>query len=173
MLTTRVRITRLAAMKYLPHFLLGTAALSLFCFATPMGASDTVQLGPHSMQKFAIVRRAGLRTIDPKAITTMALILTVEQKMNGKEQEVVAKASAHQDGPHGAMASAQGVQVRIIEPGPPIASPPRTTSEVGEVNVHKTFPAPGGKYKTVTAEATMQNPDFIDAHVILTIPGGK
>ena len=162
-------------MKYLPHFLLGTAALSLFCFAAPsrVGASDTVQLGPHSMQKFAIVRRAGIRTIDPKAITTMALVLTVEQKMNGKEQEVVAKASAHQDGPHGPMASAQGVQVRIIEPGPALASPPRTTSEVGEVNVHKTFPAPGGKYKTVTAEATMQNPEFIDAHVIVTIPGDK
>lgn len=162
-------------MKYLPHFLLGAAALSLFCFAVPsrVGASDTVQLGPHSVQKFAIVRRAGLRSIDPKAIMTMALVLTVEQKMNGKEQEVVAKASAHQDGPHGAMASAQGVQVRIIEPGPPIASKPRTTSEIGEVNVHETFPAPGGKYKTVTAEATMQNPDFIDAHVILTIPGGK
>ena len=161
-------------MKYSPHFIVATATvLSFVYFAEPSrGGSTTTQIGPHSEQTFALARRSGARTLDPKAIMVMALVLTVEQKMNGNQQEIVAKASAHQDGPHGPLASAQGVQVRIIEPSPPLASTPRKTAEAGEVNVSKAIPAPGGKYKTVTAEATMDNPQFSTAHVTLTIPGG-
>jgi len=165
-------------MKYLPHLLLATAtALSLASCAAPGGGSGassaSTQLGPHSAQKFALVTRLGARQLDPKIITTMALVLTVEQKMNGNQQEINARASAHQDGPHGGLLSAQGVQVRIVEPGPAVASEMRKSSEAGEVTATKTLSAPGGKFKTVTAEATLQNPDFTNGHVALTIPGDQ
>jgi hypothetical protein len=168
-------------MKYLPHFLLATmTALSLASCAAPGGAGGggggataEAQLGPHSAQKFEMVRRIGARSIDPNVIENMALVLTVEQTMNGNQQEITAKASARKDGPHGAVQSAQGVQVRILSPGKPIASAPRTTPEAGEPNVTKTIPAPGGKYQTVTAEATMTNPEYTNAHVTLTIPGDQ
>lgn len=167
-------------MKYLPHFLLAiVTALSLGSCAAPGGAADSggataqAQLGPHSAEKFEMVRRIGARSLDPNVIETMALVLTVEQTMNGNQQEITARASARKDGPKGAVQSARGVQVRILSPGKPIASEPRTTAEVGSPNVTKTIPAPGGKYQTITAEATMQNPEYTNAHVTVTIPGDQ
>ena len=164
-------------MKYLPHFLLATVtAISLASCAAPGGgggATAESQMGPHSAQKFALVTRVGARTLDPNSVHTMAVVLTVEQTMKDGQQDVVAKSSVRKDGPHGGLQSAQGLQVRIVEPGPTMESKPRTTSEAGEVNVSKSFSAPGGKYKTVTAEATLQNPDFSEGHVTLTIPGDK
>ncbi|HEY1582148.1 MAG TPA: hypothetical protein VGF73_03500 [Chthoniobacterales bacterium] len=164
-------------MKHLPHFLLATVTvLSLASCAAPGGgggATAETQLGPHSAQKFEMVHRLGARTLDPNTVTSMALVLTVEQKMNGKAQEITAKAGAHKDGPHGSIQSADGVQVRILSPGKPVASTPRTTAGAGEVNVSKTIPAPNGKFQTVTAEATIQNPEFSNAHVMLTIPGDQ
>ena len=161
-------------MKYLPHLLLATAtALSLGSCAAPGGGGGTTaetQLGPHSAQKFEMVHRLG-HALDPKAMTTMALVLTVDQKMNGNQQEIVAKASARQDGPKGAVQSANGVQLRITGPGAPATSKPHT--EVGEVSATKTVPAKGGKFQTVTAEATIANPEFTSAHVMLTIPGDQ
>ena len=161
-------------MKYLPQLLLAIATgLSLgSCAATDGGgATGQAQLGPHSAQKFEMVHRLGRSSIDPDAVDTMALVLTVEQNMNGNQQEIVAKASARKDGPHGKVQSAKGVQVRITEPGPAVASQPH--SQPGEVSVNKTFAAPGGKYKAVTAEATINNPDYTNGHVMLTIPGDQ
>ena len=166
-------------MKYLPHFLLATlTALSLASCAAPGGAGGggggataEAQLGPHSAQKFEMVRRTGARSLDPNVIETMALVLTVEQTMNGNQQEITAKASARKNGPKGAVQSAKGVQVRIISPAPAITSEPH--GEPGVVNVTKTLAAPGGKYQTVTAEATMANPEYSNAHVTLTVPGDR
>jgi hypothetical protein len=165
-------------MKYLPHFLLGiVTALSLGSCAAPGGAADSggataqAQLGPHSAEKFEMVRRIGARSLDPNVIETMALVLTVEQTMNGNQQEITARASARRDGPKGAVQTAKGVQVRITSPAPAATSEPH--SEPGVVNVTKTLPAPGGKYQSVTAEATMANPEYTNAHVTLTIPGDQ
>ena len=161
-------------MKYLPHFLLATAiAISLASCAAPGGGAVESQLGPHGAKKFTLMTRVGARTLDPNTIHTMAVDLTVEQSMKDGQQETVAKASVRKDGPNGSLQSAQGLQVRIVEPGPTVASKPRTTAEAGEINVSKSFSAPGGKYKTVTAEATLQNPDFAEGHVTLTIPGDQ
>jgi hypothetical protein len=163
-------------MKYLPHLLLSIAsALSLCSCAAPGGAGGggaaEEQLGPHSAQKIALVHRIGGRSLDPNSVEVMCLVVTVDQKMNGNEQEITAKAAAHKDGPHGAVMSANGVQVTITSPGAPISSEPH--SEVGTVSAIKTVPAPGGKYQTVTARATMNNPQYTNAQVELTIPGGQ
>ncbi|MGI8889165.1 MAG: hypothetical protein ACR2G0_00050 [Chthoniobacterales bacterium] len=172
----RTRPNQTAIMKYLPHLLLATVtALSLASCAAPGGAAGGAavasEMGPHSAQKFILVHRAGVRAIDPSTIETMCLVLTVEQKMNGNQQEVTAKAAAHKDGPEGSLLSAQGVQVVITSPGKPSAS--EAHSEVGTVSVTKSIPAPGGKYQTVTAEATIKNPEYSDGHVMLSIPGGQ
>ena len=166
-------------MKTLPNFLLAVAiALSLGSCAAPNGGGGgggvaaESQLGPHSARKFTIAPRRS-RTIDPNAIVSMCLVLTVEQSMVGNQQEITARASAHKDGPTGAVQSAQGVQVRITEPGPALASKPRTTEEAGDVTATKAVAATGGKFRTVTAEATMSKADFADAHVTLTIPGDQ
>jgi hypothetical protein len=165
-----------AAMKYLPHLLLSIATASLLCSCAATGGAGgggvaEEQLGPHSAQKFTLVHRIGGRSLDPNVVEVMCLVLTVDQKMNGNEQEITAKAAAHKDGPHGAVMSANGVQVMISSPGKPISSEPH--KEVGTVSAVKTVPAPGGKYQTVSAQATMQNPEYANAQVELTIPGGQ
>ena len=164
-------------MKYLSQLMLVIAVTfssASGTMATGVAVTGETPLGPHSAQKFALVKHViSRRSIDPGARMTIALVLTVEQKMNGNQQEIVAKAATHKDGPHGAIESALGVQVRILEPGNPVASQPRKTPEVGEVNVTSRIPAPGGKYKTVVAEATINSPDYPDTKVSLTIPGDK
>lgn len=169
-----------AAMKYLPHLLLATAtALSLASCAAPgggaaAGGSET-QLGPHSAQKFVLTTRLGPRTLNEADLTfarTLALVLTVEQSMNGNQQEIKARASARKDGPTGTLWNAQGVQVRIIQPTQ-IASKPRTTPGAGELSVSSTASAPGGKYKTVVAEASINSPDYLPKTISITIPGDQ
>jgi hypothetical protein len=166
-----------AAMKYLSQLTLAIAATFVFApgaMAAGGAAESETQLGPHSAQKFAMLQHLiSRRSIDPSTRASVALVLTVEQKMNGNQQQIVAKAAAHKDGPHGLLASAQGVQVRILEPGPVMASEMRKTPEAGELHVTKTIPAPGGKYKTVVAEATINSPDYPDSKISLTIPGDK
>jgi hypothetical protein len=160
-------------MKYLPHLLLTTATAFALAFgamaADPAVASDT-QLGPHSAQKFAIVKHLiSRRSIDPNARTEIALVLTVEQTMIGKQVQITAKASAHKDGPHGILLNVAGLRVHVLQPSDFGTEPQKT----GEARITKTIDAPGGVYKTVVAEATINSPDYPDTTVSLTIPGGK
>ncbi len=165
-------------MKYLPHLLLATAtALSFASCAAPGGAAGSAQnqLGPHSAQKFALTTRLGARTLnenDPNFVRNLALVLTVEQSMNGNQQEIKVKASAHKDGPGGSLQSAQGIQVRLIQPSQ-MASKVRNEPGAGEMSVTSTVSAPGGKYRTVVAEATVNNPDYSPTSVSITIPGDQ
>lgn len=160
-------------MKYLPHILLSTAAVfSLASCATPSGgtaAGGETQLGAHSAQKFALATHTGPRDPDPKTIRTIALVLTVEQKMTGGEQEISARAGAHRDGPTGALIDVDGLRVHVLQPSD-FGTEPRKT---GEARLTKTIPAAGGKYKTVVAEAMINSPDYTDVKVSLTIPGDQ
>jgi hypothetical protein len=164
-------------MKYLPHLLLSaTAVFSLAsCAMPPTGgtAARETQLGPHSAQKFALVTRRGgaraVETSDPHATQTLALVLTVEQKMNGNEQEITARAGAHRNGPKGELEAVDGLRVHVLQPTD-FGTEPRKT---GEARVTQSVSASGGKYKTVVAEATLQSPDWMDSTVSLTIPGDQ
>ncbi|MBA2433960.1 MAG: hypothetical protein H0V54_02535 [Chthoniobacterales bacterium] len=166
------------AMKYLPHLLLATAtALSLASCAAPgdAGVSAGTQLGPHSAQKFALTTRLGARTLnenDPNFVRTLALVLTVEQSMNGNQQQITAKASARKDGPTGSLLDARGIQVRLLQPVQ-MESKLRTEPGAGELNVTSSVSAPGGKYRTVVAEASINNSDYSPKTVSLTIPGDQ
>ncbi len=166
-------------MKYLPHFLLTTIVAFFFssCAAPGGGEAGSAQnqLGPHGAQKFVLATRLGARVLnenDPNYTKTLALVLTVEQTMNGNQQEIKARASARKDGPTGSLLSAQGVQVRIVEPVQS-ASELRKTAEAGEVHVNSTVSAPGGKYKTVVAQASINSPDYSPETVSVTIPGDQ
>jgi hypothetical protein len=168
--------TQVLTMKYLSQFMLTiVAAVAVAPGAMAAGSPESErQLGPHSAEKFVILQHlVNHRTIDPATRTSIALVLTVEQKMNGNQQEIMAKAAAHNDGPTGTLHSAEGIQVRIVEPGPLLASEVRKTQEPGEMKISKTISAPGGKYKTVTADVTIKSPEFPDKTFSLTIPGGK
>jgi hypothetical protein len=163
-------------MKHFSQFLLAIVVASVIPNAKGAGSAPVreQQLGPHSAQKFAILQHfVDHSSIDPTKRISIALVLTVEQNMKGNQQEVVAKAAAHKDGPSGPLYSAQGIQVRITEPGPVLASNVRNTAEPGEMKVSKSISAPGGKYKTVTAEVTMKSPEFPEESFSLTIPGSK
>jgi hypothetical protein len=164
-------------MKYHPHFLLAAAAafLTSSCAAPGGGgtASSGMQLGPHSAQKFALATRIGgahqIEAPDPNTPQTLALVVTVEQKMNGNEQEIIARAAAHKDGPNGALVSVDGLRVHVLQPTDFGTEPHKT----GEARITKTISAPGGKYKTVVAEASIHSPSYIDTVVSLTIPGDQ
>ena len=163
------------AMKYLPHLLLATAtALSLTSCAAPGGATaggPETQLGPHSAQKFVLVSHLGrvLNESDPNYARTLALVVTVEQKMVGGQQEITASAAAHKDGPTGALIGVEGLRVHVTQPVD-FATEPRKT---GEARITKSIPASGGKFKTVTAEATLNSPDYNNAVASVTIPGDQ
>src|SRR6266446_7336020 len=161
--------TQTAAMKYLPHLLLATAtALSLASCAAPGGggssASSEAKLGPHSAQKFVMVSRLGSHNIDPNFITSMALVIRVEQQMNGNQQKITATASAHKDGPQGVVSQIGGLRVHVLQPKD-FGTQPKAS---GQSTVTDTVPAPGGKYKTVVAEASIHSADFPDTTVSLT-----
>ncbi len=165
-------------MKYLPHLLLACAtALSLASCAAPGGAASgpETQLGPHSAQKFVLATHLGGRVLnegDPNYARTLALVLTVEQSMNGNQQEIKAHASARKDGPTGSLLSAEGIQVRIVQPVQS-ASELRTKPGAGEVHVTSSVSAPGGKYKTVVAEASINAPNYSPKTVSVTVPGDQ
>jgi len=99
----------------------------------------------------------------------IALVLTVEQKMNGEQQEIIARAAAHKDGPKGSLVTVDGLRVHVLQPSD-FGTEPRKTAEARATN---TVSAPGGKYKTVVAEATLNGPDYSNARVDLTIPGDQ
>lgn len=163
-------------MKYFSQFTLAiVAALSVSgAMAAGSSAEHERQLGPHSAEKFVILQHlVDRRTIDPNSRVSISLVLTVEQTMSGNQQQIVAKAAAHEGGPTGRLYSAEGIQVRITEPGPVLASEVRTTAEPGEMKISKTISAPGGKYKTVTADVTIKSSAFPDKTFSLTIPGSK
>ena len=166
-----------AAMKYLPHFLLATlTALSLASCAAPGGSGGTsgaaTELGPHSAQKFVLVNHTGARTLnegDPNYARTLALVVRVEQKMVGGQQEITASASAHKDGPNGSLISLDGLRVHVTQPVD-FATEPRKT---GEARISKSIPAAGGKFKTVTAEATFSSTDYSNGVASVTVPGDQ
>ena len=164
-------------MKYLPQFVLSAAAVfSLSSCAAPGGggtAGSETQLGPHSAQKFTLVTRSGgaraTATLDPTATRTIALVLTVEQKMNGNQQEITARAGAHQNGPNGELETVDGLRVHVLQPTD-FGTEPRKT---GEARITQNVSASGGKYKTVVAEAILKSPEWVDSTVSLTIPGDQ
>jgi len=164
-------------MKYLPHLLLATAtALSLASCAAPGGGAAAggpqTQLGPHSAQKFVLVTHTGARTLnenDPNFARTLALVVTVEQKMVGGQQEISASAAAHKDGPTGTLIGVDGLRVHVTQPVD-FATQPRKT---GEARITKSIPASGGKFKTVTAEATINSTDYTNGVASVTVPGDQ
>src|SRR5262249_26131056 len=157
-------------MKYLSHFLLASAsAFSLVSSAG--GGSAQTQLGPHGAQNFALVAHAG-RTFnenDPNYARNVALVVQVEQRMTKEGQEITASVSAHKDGPTGALFAVDNLRVHVTQPVD-FSSEPRKT---GGAKVTKTIPTTGGKFRTVTAEATFESKDYATAHVSVTVPGDK
>jgi hypothetical protein len=168
--------TQTAAMKYLPHLLLATTtALSLASCAAPGGAgpaSAETQLGPHSAQKLVLLTHVGARTLnenDPNYVRTLALVVKVEQKMVGGQQEITASAAAHRDGPTGSLVGVEGLRVHVTQPVDFGTKP----QKAGEAHITNSIPAPGGKFKTVTAEATINSPDFTSGVASVTVPGDQ
>lgn len=162
-------------MKYLPHFFLAAVlALSFSSCAAPSGGSSGGQseLGPHSAQKFVLVTHTGARQLnenDPNFVRTVALVVTVEQKLVGGEQEITATAAARKDGPGGALFNIDGLRVHVTQPVD-FGTEPRKT---GQARISKSIPAAGGKFKTVTAEATINSTDYTDGVVSVTVPGDQ
>ena len=163
-------------MKYLPHLLLGTAtAFSFGFFAAPCFgggiAEKQTQLGPHSAQKVALARHVGgarqAESDNPNEPPTIAIVLVVEQKMTGNQQEITARVSAHREGPGGTLVGVEGMRVHVTQPGDFGTQP----QKAGEARISKTFSAPGGKYKTVVAEGIINSPRYQDVKLSLTIPG--
>ena len=116
-----------------------------------------------------MVSRLGSHVIDPNFITSLALVIRVEQEMNGNQQKITATASAHKDGPHGVVSQVAGLRVHVLQPKE-FGTQPKAS---GQAKVSDKVPAPGGKYKTVVAEASIHSPDFPDTTVSLTIPGDQ
>ena len=97
-------------MKYLSHLSVATAAaFSLVFFAAPRAGAETAaketRLGPFSAQKVAIAKHVGgarqRHSDNPNEPPTIAIVLIVEQKMTGNQQEITARISAHREGPGG------------------------------------------------------------------------
>ncbi len=167
-----------AAMKYLPQFLLATVtAFSLASCAAPGGggggtAGSETQLGPHSAQKFVLLTHVGARPLnenDPNYARIVALVVKVDQKMVGAQQEITASASVHRDGPNGSLFGIEGLRVHVIQPTD-FGTQPRKTAEA---RITQTTAAPGGKFKTVVAEATVNSSEYTTGTAALTIPGDK
>ncbi len=161
-------------MKHLPHLFLATVvALSFSSCAAPTGGGGPgaeSQLGPHSAQKFTLVtRRSGARDSDPQASHTIAIVARVEQQMTSGGQEIKASASAHADGPGGALTNGVTLSIHILQPSEAKTEPQVT----GEARLTKTIPAEGGKFKTVVVQATASSLEFPDTVVDLTVPGDQ
>jgi len=160
-------------MKNLLHFFLAAVVACLFSASAALGGGQTM-IGPHSAQNFQIVKHlGGIRetagTDERTKPPTIAVVLTVEQRMVGKEVEITAKVGAHKGGPKGELFGVDNLSVHVSQPVD-FATKPATT---GEARIVKTIPSAGGKFKTVVAEARMNSPKYQDALVTLTIPGDK
>jgi hypothetical protein len=163
-------------MKYLRYcFLAAVIVFSFSFYAVLNGKAGQVekQLGPHKWEKFALATLLGGPRAsdagDPNYPKTVAIVLTVEQTMKGKEQEITATAAAHKDGPTGQLINMDGLRVRVTQPASFGTDPRRT----GQASVTNTVPASGGKYKTVVAEARIASDHYTDTVVTLTVPGDK
>jgi hypothetical protein len=163
-------------MKYLSHLSVATAAaFSLVFFAAPRAGAETAaketRLGPFSAQKVALAKHVGgarqAESDNPNEPPTIAIVLVVEQKMTGNQQEITARISAHREGPGGALVGVEGMRVHVTQPGDFGTQP----QKAGEARISKTFSAPGGKYKTVVAEGFINSPRYQDVKLSLTIPG--
>lgn len=161
-------------MKYLPHLLLATAFSLVFLAAPGAGAGSAekeIRLGPHSAQKIALSHHTGgarqTQSDNPNEPPVIAIVLTVEQKMTGNQQEITASVAAHRGGPQGSLVGVEGMRVHVTQPGDFGTQPQKT----GEARVTQTFSAPGGKYKTVVAEASIASSRYTDVKLSLTIPG--
>ena len=123
------------------------------------------------MQDVAIAHHVGgarqAESDNPNEPPLIAIVLTVEQKMTGNQQEITARVSAHREGPGGPLVGIEGMRVHVTQPGDFGTQPQKT----GEVSISKTFSAPGGKYKTVVAEGIIESPLYQDVKLSLTIPG--
>ena len=114
----------------------------------------------------------GARTLnenDPNYIRNLALVVRVEQQMVSGQQEITASAEAHRDGPTGALVSIDGLRVHVLKPVD-FGTQPRKT---GGAKITQTVAAPGGKYKTVVAEASITSPDYTNAVASVTVPGDE
>jgi hypothetical protein len=89
--------------------------------------------------------------------------------MAGGQQQITARASAHRDGPGGSLIGMDGLSVRVLEPSKFETKPQKT----GEAHITQSVPAPGGKYKTVVAEAVMNSPEYQPGRVTVTVPGDQ
>ena len=163
-------------MKYLSHLLVATAtAFSLVFFAAPRAGAETAaketRLGPFSAQKVALAKHVGgarqAESDNPNEPPTIAIVLVVEQKMTGNQQEITARISAHREGPGGTLVGVEGMRVHVTQPGDFGTQP----QKAGEARITQTFSAPGGKYKTVVAEGFINSPRYQDVKLSLTIPG--
>jgi hypothetical protein len=158
-------------MKYLTHFFLAVlVTLSFSSCAAPAGGGHgaEAQLGPHSGQKFALVhRRVGARDTDPQGSHLIAIVVKVVQKEVNGEQEIVASASAHSDGPGGALVNVDAINIHVLQPSDFKTEPKKT----GEAQITKSIPMQGGKFRTVVAEAVATSTEFPDTTVSITIPG--
>jgi hypothetical protein len=160
-------------MKYLPHLLLATA-FSLFLAAPVTGgglAEKETRLGPHSAEKIALAHHTGgarqAQSDNPNEPPVIAIVLTVEQKMTGNQQEITASIAAHREGPGGPLVGVEGLRVHVTQPGDFGTKP----QKAGEAHISKTFSAPGGKFKTVVAEGSIDSSRYTDVKMNLTIPG--
>ncbi len=162
-------------MKYTFFLAIASSLALASCAETGGGGGNAgaeTQLGPHSAQKFVMVTHLGGRTLnenDPNYARNIALVVTVEQQMVGGQQEISARASAHKDGPHGALISVDGLRVHVTQPVDFGTEPRRT----GEARISKSIPATGGKFKTVVAEATIKSPDYSNGVATVTVPGDQ
>ena len=163
-------------MKNLSHLSVATAAaFALVFFAAPRAGAQTkeTRLGPFSAQKVALAKHVGgarqAESDNPNEPPTIAIVLVVEQKMTGNQQEITARISAHREGPGGTLVGVEGLRVHVTQPGD-FGTEPRP-QKTGEARITKTFSAPGGKYKTVVAEGSIASPRYTDVKFSLTIPG--
>ena len=161
-------------MKYLSYSSVAiAAAFSLVFFAAPRAGAQTkeTRLGPFSAQKVALAKHVGgarqAESDNPNEPPTIAIVLVVEQKMTGNQQEITARISAHREGPGGPLVGVEGIRVHVTQPGDFGTKP----QKAGEARITQTFLAPGGKYKTVVAEGSIASPRYQDVKLNLTIPG--
>jgi len=160
-----------ALMKHLSYFLLASATALSLATSGEGGTASENQVGPHGAQKFALIPHTGrvFNENDPNFARNVALVVKVEQRMVKEGQEITASAFAHKDGPTGTLFAVDGLRVHVTAPVDFATEPNKTAG----VHITKTIPATGGKFRTVTAEATFSSVNYATAHVSVTVPGDK
>jgi hypothetical protein len=168
-LTIDCEILDSAIVKTIASLFLAVAAAALTSCATSTqtGSALGTQLGPHGMQKMAIIRmHPGERAGDSRE-HMIVLVLRVDSTLEKGEQAATATATVHVDGPNGGAEKVQHLTVHIMQP----ADAKGEEHDKYGKSITATFPAPNGKYKAVMAEAMMTSPKFDDTKVTVTVPG--